>query len=101
MFGAIWLAVRTGIAPRPAGTSWPQIYGTALLCGIGFTMSLFIGALAFPGDAARIEAAKIGTLAGSLLAGLAGWAVLRWSAPVECPEDDRDEAEELFAADER
>jgi Na+:H+ antiporter, NhaA family len=101
VFGAIWLAVRTGITTRPAGTSWPQIYGTALLCGIGFTMSLFIGALAFPGDAALIDEAKIGTLAGSLLAGLAGWAVLRWSAPVECPEDDRDEAEELFGADER
>ena len=100
VFGAIWLAVRSGLAPRPAGTSWPQIYGTALLCGIGFTMSLFIGALAFPGDPARIDAAKIGTLAGSLLAGIAGWAVLRWSAPVECPGDDRDEAEELFAADE-
>ena len=101
VFGAIWLAVRTGVASRPPGTSWPQIYGTALLCGIGFTMSLFIGALAFPGDAALIDSAKIGTLAGSLLAGVAGWAVLRWSSPVECPEDDRDEAEELFAADER
>ncbi len=101
VFGAIWLAVRTGIAPRPAGTSWPQIYGTSLLCGIGFTMSLFIGALAFPGDPALIDEAKIGTLAGSFLAGLAGWVVLRWSAPVECPEDDREEAEELFAADER
>ena len=101
VFGAIWIAVRTGVAPRPAGTSWPQIYGTSLLCGIGFTMSLFIGALAFPGDAARIDAAKIGTLTGSLLAGLAGWAVLRWSTPVESPENDHEEAEELFAADER
>jgi Na+:H+ antiporter, NhaA family len=101
VFGAIWLAVRAGVALRPAGTSWPQIYGTSLLCGIGFTMSLFIGALAFPGNAVLIDEAKIGTLAGSFLAGLAGWAVLRWSAPVECPEDDRDEAEELFGADER
>jgi NhaA family Na+:H+ antiporter len=100
VFGAIWLAVRAGLAPKPAGTSWPQIYGTALLCGIGFTMSLFIGALAFPGDAARIDAAKVGTLAGSFVAALGGWAVLRWSKPVECPEDDREEAEELFAADE-
>jgi Na+:H+ antiporter, NhaA family len=100
VFGAIWLAVRAGLAAKPAGTSWPQIYGTALLCGIGFTMSLFIGALAFPGDAARIDAAKVGTLAGSFVAALGGWAVLRWSKPVECPEDDREEAEELFAADE-
>ena len=72
VFGAIWLAVRTGIAPRPAGTSWPQIYGTALLCGIGFTMSLFIGALAFPGDIDRIDAAKIGTLAGLTACGTGG-----------------------------
>ena len=100
VFGAIWLTVRTGLAPKPAGTSWPQIYGTALLCGIGFTMSLFIGALAFPGDPARIDAAKIGTLAGSLLSGLAGWAVLRWSKPVECPDEDRAEVGELFAGDE-
>lgn len=99
VFGAIWLAVRTGLAPKPAGTSWPQIYGTALLCGIGFTMSLFIGALAFPGDAARIDAAKIGTLAGSFLAALAGWAVLRWSRPTISTEEDREDAEEIFAGD--
>jgi Na+:H+ antiporter, NhaA family len=101
VFGALWLAVRSGLAPKPAGTSWPQIYGAALLCGIGFTMSLFIGALAFPGSAALVDSAKIGTLAGSFLAALAGYAVLRWAAPVVGPEEDRDEAEELFAADER
>jgi len=101
VFGAIWLAIRTGLAPKPAGTSWKQIYGTALLCGIGFTMSLFIGALAFPDDSARIDAAKVGTLAGSFLAALGGWAVLRWSTPIPSPEDDREDAEELFAADER
>ena len=53
IFGAIWLAVRAGFAPRPEGTSWRQLYGAAMLCGIGFTMSLFIGALAFPGRSAR------------------------------------------------
>ena len=100
VFGAIWLAVRMGFAPKPSGTSWPQIYGTALLCGIGFTMSLFIGALAFPDDAARINAAKLGTLAGSLLAALGGWAVLRWSAPTVSSDEDREDAEELFAVDE-
>jgi len=100
VLGAIWLAMRTGLAPRPAGTSWPQLYGMALLCGIGFTMSLFIGALAFPGDAARIDAAKIGTLAGSFLAAVAGWAVLRWSAVTIGPNEDHAEAEEIFAGDE-
>ena len=99
VFGAIWLAVRLRLAPRPAGTSWPQIYGAALLCGIGFTMSLFIGALAFTGDPAKIDAAKIGTLAGSLLAALAGWAVLRFSTAQESRPTDLGEAEEIFACD--
>ena len=57
--------------------SWPQVYGMAMLCGIGFTMSLFIGALAFPGDPASVEAAKAGTLIGSLVSALAGCALLR------------------------
>jgi NhaA family Na+:H+ antiporter len=100
VFGAIWLAAHLQLAPRPSGASWPQIYGTALLCGIGFTMSLFIGALAFPDDATRIDAAKVGTLAGSLLAAMGGWAVLRWSRPTRSSKEDREDAEEIFAADE-
>jgi len=99
IFGAIWLAVRTGLAPQPEGTSWKQLYGAAILCGIGFTMSLFIGALAFPGEAARIDEAKLGTLAGSLLSALAGYAMLRLAPPVICSAEDVDEAEELFGAD--
>ena len=81
IFGTVWLSVRTGIASRPAGTSWLQIYGVSILCGIGFTMSLFIGALAFPGQDQLVEEAKIGILGGSLLSALAGYAVLRL-APV-------------------
>lgn len=77
IFGAIWLADRWRIAERPAGASWAQIYGMALLCGIGFTMSLFIGTLAFPGSPALVEQAKIGILAGSLLSAVAGYCVLR------------------------
>ncbi|QHL89717.1 Na+/H+ antiporter NhaA [Sphingomonas changnyeongensis] len=80
VFGAVWATVRLGLAPRPAGAGWVQIYGAALLCGIGFTMSLFIAGLAFPGDPARVDAAKIGVLAGSLLSALAGFAVLRLAA---------------------
>ena len=48
VFGAIWLADKSGIAPRPRHVRWTELYGAALLCGVGFTMSLFIGALAFP-----------------------------------------------------
>jgi len=99
IFGAIWIAVRAGLAPRPAGTSWRQLYGAAMLCGIGFTMSLFIGALAFPGDETRIEDAKIGILAGSILAAIAGYLVLRLAPPVISSEEDVDEAAELFGAD--
>jgi NhaA family Na+:H+ antiporter len=77
IFGAVWLAVRFGIACKLANASWLQIYGVTLLCGIGFTMSLFIGALAFPGSPELVEEAKIGVLLGSLLSAIAGYLVLR------------------------
>ena len=76
IFVSVWVSVKLGIAAKPAEASWAQIYGVALLCGIGFTMSLFIGGLAFPG-AEQTEAIKIGVLAGSLLSALAGYTVLR------------------------
>ena len=78
MLGGIALADRLGIAPRPRA-SWTQLYGVLLLAGIGFTMSLFIGGLAFA-DAARMDAVKIGVLIGSVLSALSGFAVLRWIA---------------------
>ena len=81
VLGAIFLAERTGFAPRPAGTSWLQVWGVALLCGIGFTMSLFIAGLAFPEDATLVDQAKIGILGGSLLSALLGFAVLRTASP--------------------
>jgi NhaA family Na+:H+ antiporter len=67
--------VKLGLARLPADTGWAALYGAALLCGIGFTISLFIGALAFGASVAGAEA-KLGVLAGSLLSGLAGLAVL-------------------------
>jgi Na+:H+ antiporter, NhaA family len=76
IFGSVWIAVKSRIAAKPAGASWTQIYGVALLCGVGFTMSLFIGGLAF-GDKSASDAVKVGVLAGSLLSALAGWGVLR------------------------
>jgi NhaA family Na+:H+ antiporter len=77
IFGSVWLADRTGVARRPKDASWPQVWGIALLCGIGFTMSLFIAALAFPTAPVLAEEAKIGILGGSLLSALAGFLVLR------------------------
>ncbi|WP_309671903.1 Na+/H+ antiporter NhaA [Gemmatimonas sp.] len=69
--GAAWLAVRAGWAALPEGTDWPRLIGVAALGGIGFTMSLFIAALAF-GEGALLDAAKVGVLAGSLIAGSGG-----------------------------
>ena len=99
VFGSIWIAVKAGLCGWPAGATWGQIYGAALLCGIGFTMSLFIGALAFPGQPEAIEAAKLGTLVGSFLSAVLGWAVLRTAAPCVAVEDDIGEAEEIFGED--
>ncbi|KTT04223.1 pH-dependent sodium/proton antiporter [Pseudomonas oryzihabitans] len=70
------LAIRSGLARLPEGANWLQLYGVALLCGIGFTMSLFIGALAFPGAPLLVDEVKIGVLLGSLLSALAGVAML-------------------------
>ena len=78
IFGSVWLAVKLGIAERPGNAGWRQIYGIALLCGIGFTMSLFIGGLAFPADAALVDAVKIGVLGGSILSAVAGFLLLRF-----------------------
>jgi NhaA family Na+:H+ antiporter len=72
---SIVIATRTGIAHLPAGASWRQMYGVALLCGIGFTMSLFIGLLAFA-DAEHESMVKLAVLAGSLLSAFAGAAIL-------------------------
>lgn len=77
VFGGVALAVKTGLAEKPTGASWLQIYGVSLLCGIGFTMSLFISSLAFPLDPAFVEDAKVGILLGSLLSALLGAVVLR------------------------
>jgi len=78
VFGAILLMVRLRLADLPAGASWMQAFGVALLCGIGFTMSLFIGMLAFDDPLLQSEV-KFGILTGSLIAGIAGFLVLRFS----------------------
>lgn len=99
IFSAIWLAVKAGIAARPQHTNWLQIYGAALLCGIGFTMSLFIAGLAFPTSPALVNEAKIGILAGSLLSAVGGFIVLRLNPVDQSRAEDVAEAGELFGAD--
>jgi NhaA family Na+:H+ antiporter len=74
----VWIAVRTGLASLPKNVTWQQMHGAALLAGIGFTMSLFIGTLAFT-DPEHAVAVRVGVLSGSLLSGLTGFVVLRRS----------------------
>ncbi len=81
VFGASLLSIRLGLADMPAYASRTQLFGTALLCGIGFTMSLFITLLAFPGEPLLQAEAKIGILGGSLVSGLLGYALLRVARP--------------------
>ncbi|MER9339808.1 Na+/H+ antiporter NhaA [Mesorhizobium sp. M0601] len=76
VFGSSALAIRLGFADLPVNAGWLHMVGISLLCGIGFTMSLFIGLLAFAGDAALQDAVKVGILAGSFIAALLGAAVL-------------------------
>jgi NhaA family Na+:H+ antiporter len=75
IFAAVFIAKKTGLAALPMGASWREIYGIAILCGIGFTMSLFIGLLAFTDDE-RLAVTKFAVLAGSLLSALVGAVVL-------------------------
>jgi len=76
VFAAVWLVVRAGLARRPEGASWMQIYGVALLTGIGFTMSLFIGMLSFA-DPEHATGVRLGVITGSLLSAIVGFLTLR------------------------
>ncbi len=76
IFGVTWLLVALGASPLPQGTSWRHLYGVSVIAGIGFTMSLFIGMLAFSNPLLQ-EEVKLGVIGGSLLATLWGWVVLR------------------------
>jgi NhaA family Na+:H+ antiporter len=78
---AVWAATKTGVAPLPAGCSWPAMFGIACLCGIGFTVSLFIGNLAFGVDETTINLVKLGVLTGSTVAGVVGFCALRAALP--------------------
>ena len=81
VFGMAWLAIKAGIAKLPQDASWLQIYGVALLCGIGFTMSLFISSLAFEeGGAGFAVDDRLGILLGSMVSAVAGYLVLRFAS---------------------
>lgn len=82
VFGAAALASMLGIGRRPTGSTWLELYGVSLLCGVGFTMSLFIGILAFPGaiDSPEQVEVKLGVLGGSMLSAITGATVLAIAA---------------------
>jgi NhaA family Na+:H+ antiporter len=87
VFGAAALVIGLKLARRPTGAKWVELYGVSLLTGIGFTMSLFIGQLAFPlGDPADQAEVRIGVVAGSILSTLVGMAVLAWAQARKPPE---------------
>lgn len=80
IFGLCWLAIKMGLARLPAGMSWLSLYGTAALCGIGFTMSLFIGSLAFEENGVDMFFdERLGIIVGSLISGFIGFFILRAS----------------------
>ena len=77
VFGLTWLAIKLGIAALPQGANWGQALGVSILCGIGFTMSLFVGSLAFePGSSAYAGVDRMGILTGSILAAVIGYGVM-------------------------
>lgn len=77
ILGFSFLAIRSGLCPMPQGATWLRYYGIALLCGIGFTMSLFIGTLAYAGDE-MAALVRVGVIAGSLASAICGYLVLRF-----------------------
>jgi NhaA family Na+:H+ antiporter len=80
VFGLCALAIKLKLTDMPAGMNWLSLYGTSILCGVGFTMSLFIGSLAFESSGVNILFdERLGIIVGSLLSGVVGYLVLRWS----------------------
>lgn len=76
VFASAWLLIRVKYAQLPANTSWLGLYGVALLCGIGFTMSLFLGTLSFQNEGLYLAEVRLGVIVGSILSGVCGALVL-------------------------
>lgn len=76
VFGFSWLCIKSGLAKLPKKSTWSELYGTAILCGIGFTMSLFLGTLSFQNKSPYVTEVRLGVLLGSLISGCLGASVL-------------------------
>lgn len=84
IFLLCFLAIKTGLARLPDGANWGSLYGASILCGVGFTMSLFVGSLAFENvtfDASAVFDERLGIIVGSLLSGVLGYVVLHLALP--------------------
>ena len=94
IFGTVWLLVKTKVVPMPSNTKWSHVYGVSIVCGIGFTMSLFVSILAFdPSQVEILNRAKAGIFLGSIVAALAGYCVLRLTGR---PQSDSALAQQLL-----
>ncbi len=90
IFGIVWLAIKGGLARLPEGMNWAQLYGVSVLCGIGFTMSLFISSLAFDqGGVAYVVNDRLGILVGSVVSAVAGYLLLRFASKEPSPDSVR------------
>ena len=98
VFGMTWALVKLGIARKPFGATWLHIYGVAARAGIGFTMSLFIGAMSFE-DAFYMNEVRIGVLSGSVISAIIGFTVLRLAPSEEDNKEDKVEDAEITAAE--
>jgi NhaA family Na+:H+ antiporter len=87
VFSFVLLMVKTRLADLPSGVTWAQVYGVSLLTGVGFTMSLFIGSLAFGQAGNEVADERLGILLGSFLSAVAGYVVLRLFTPKSAPSD--------------
>ena len=85
VFCSSWACIKLGVAKMPKDGNWLSLYGVSILCGIGFTMSLFIGSLAFVGGGDIYAALlRIGVIVGSVASGVLGYLILSFSAKPRC-----------------
>lgn len=82
IFSLLFLTIKSGLSPMPRGVTWLQLYAVSVLCGIGFTMSLFIGSLAFSTEAEQ-AAIRFGVLVASLISAILGYCILRFAPATE------------------
>ena len=91
VFGFCWVAVKSGLCKLPEEVTWRHMHGLSLLAGVGFTMSLFIGTLAFA-DTQSASAVRLGVLSGSILAAVCGYLILRFAPGASPRPSDANEA---------